>query len=34
MYAKILVPYDISSPADNALKHAVELAKASLDIEI
>ena len=34
MYSKILVPYDISNPADNALKHAVALAKALPDSEI
>lgn len=28
MYKKILVPYDISEPADNALEHAVRLASA------
>jgi nucleotide-binding universal stress UspA family protein len=28
MYSKILVPYDISMPADKALEHAVSLAKA------
>jgi nucleotide-binding universal stress UspA family protein len=28
MYKKILVPYDISMPADKALEHAVKLAKA------
>lgn len=27
MYSRILVPYDISMPADKALKHAVTLAK-------
>jgi nucleotide-binding universal stress UspA family protein len=28
MYKKIMVPYDSSKPSDNALEHAVELAKA------
>lgn len=28
MYSKILVPYDISMPADKALEHAISLAKA------
>lgn len=28
MYSKILVPYDVSMPADDALEHAVKLAKA------
>lgn len=31
MYKKILVPYDISKPADNALEHAIKLGKASPD---
>jgi nucleotide-binding universal stress UspA family protein len=29
VYKKILVPYDISKPADKALEHAQRLAKAS-----
>jgi nucleotide-binding universal stress UspA family protein len=29
LYRKILVPYDISNPADRALAHAVKLAKAT-----
>jgi nucleotide-binding universal stress UspA family protein len=29
VYKKILVPYDISKPADNALEHALRLEKAS-----
>lgn len=28
-YKKILVPYDISKPADNALEHAIRLEKAN-----
>lgn len=29
VYKKILVPYDISKPAENALEHAIKLEKAS-----
>ena len=29
VYKKILVPYDISTPAENALEHAIKLEKAS-----
>jgi nucleotide-binding universal stress UspA family protein len=29
VYKKILVPYDISKPADNALEHAIKLEKVS-----
>ena len=29
LYKKILVPYDISKPADNALEHALRLEKAN-----
>ena len=29
VYKKILVPYDISRPADNALEHAIRLEKSS-----
>ncbi len=29
IYRKILVPYDISNPSDNALEHAIRLKKAS-----
>jgi nucleotide-binding universal stress UspA family protein len=31
VYKKILVPYDVSKPADNALEHAVRFDKASPD---
>ncbi|HEX7032866.1 MAG TPA: universal stress protein [Nitrososphaera sp.] len=33
-YSKILVPYDIANPGDNALEHAVKLAKVNPDTEI
>jgi len=33
-YRKILVPYDTYNPADNALEHAVKLARANPDTEI
>jgi nucleotide-binding universal stress UspA family protein len=34
MYKKILVPYDISMPADNALEQAVKLDKVFNNAEV